>query len=279
MLRKIIIGFMLSFICFVQLGCCSLSLYKSNSELNAMHLNAKFSKSKGKLVNQNFVFLSKFVMTKNQNDYTQICYKGKHLHKDCNDPLIPVNSASGYIVKVDKKNNELYALTAAHWCEPVTKDELYDSTDLIFDDLPLIGYYVTFMGENYKIKRYIMDPINDLCLVYFKSKHSKYAKNVNITKKEPVIGEEIHAISAPNWSYETEFRQHYDGKSSGCDDFECAFTLPATYGSSGSAIINERGEIVSIISRAAIGFNNYTIGARPDQVKIFFEKAYETIRR
>jgi glutathionyl-hydroquinone reductase len=81
------------------------------------------------------------------------------------------------------------------------------------------------------------------------------------------------------WSYDDELRQHYTGTSSGCDDFECAFTIPATYGSSGSAVINERGEIISIISRASIEFNNYAIGAKPEHIKEFLERSYETLRR
>ncbi len=278
MFKKIASGFMLSFICFVQISCCSVNNYKSSSDLYVSYLDKKFSKNKSKAINQNFVFLQKYVMTKNNNDYTQICYEGKEKYYECTDPLIPITSASGYIVITDKKNNTIYALTAAHWCEEVTKDELRDSTELIFDGMPIIGYFSTFMGNNYKIEKYVMDPVNDLCLIKFNSKYSKYAKNAEVTNTEPDIGDKVYTISAPMWSHETEFRQHYTGYSSGCDDYECAFTIPATYGSSGSAVINEKGEIVSIISRAAVGFNNYAIGAKPSEVQQFLEKAYETLR-
>ena len=278
MFKKIASGFMLSFLCFVQISCCSINTYKSSTDVYVSYLNKKFNKNKGKVINQNFVFLQKYVMTKNHNDYTQICYKDKDNYSECHDPLIPVNSASGYVVKVDKNNN-IYALTAAHWCEPVTKNELYDSTELVFDGMPIIGHFVSFMGNNFKIKKYVMDPATDLCLIKFKSKYSNYAKNINVTKFDPAIGDKVYTISAPMWSHEDEFRQHYTGFSSGCDDYECAFTIPATYGSSGSAVINEKGEIISIISRAAVGFNNYAIGAKPAQVNEFLEKAYETLRR
>ena len=46
-------------------------------------------------------------MTKNSNDFTKICYEDDADKKECNDPLTPVNSASGYVVDVDKKNNKL----------------------------------------------------------------------------------------------------------------------------------------------------------------------------
>lgn len=278
MFKKIATGFMLSFICFVQLGCCNIQQYKTSNDIKIVYLNKKFNKSKGVLINQNFIFLQKYVMTKNSNDYTQICYKEKNNYEECNDPLVPVNAASGYVIKVDK-DDHLYAITAAHWCEEVTKDELFDSTDLIFDEMPIVGYYANFMGNNYKIKRYIMDPVSDLCLIKFKSKYSKYAKNIDVASSEPAIGDEVSMISAPMWSYENELRQHYKGYFSGCDENECAFTIPATYGSSGSAVINEKGEIVSVISKAAIAFNNYAMGAKPKDVEIFLERAYEALRR
>jgi len=205
-------------------------------------------------------------------------HKEKNNYKECNDPLVPVNAASGYIVKVDK-DDHLYAITAAHWCEEVTKDELFDSTDLIFDEMPIVGYFANFMGNNYKIKRYIMDPVTDLCLIKFESKYSKYAKDIEVASTEPAIGDEVSMISAPMWSYENDLRQHYKGYFSGCDENECAFTIPATYGSSGSAVINEKGEIVSVISKAAIAFNNYAMGAKPKDIEIFLERAYEALRR
>jgi len=135
------------------------------------------------------------------------------------------------------------------------------------------------MGDNYKIRKYIMDPVSDLCLIKFKSRYSKYAEDMDIVNEDPVIGEAVSMISAPMWSYEIELRQYYSGFSSGCDEYECAFTIPATYGSSGSAVINENGEIVSVISRAAIAFNNYAIGPKPKDIEEFLERAYETLRR
>jgi len=278
MFKKIASGFMLSFLCFVQISCCSINRYKSSQDLHVSYLNQKFNKTKSAARNQNFVFLSQYIMSKDNNDFTKICYAKEDNYADCNDPLTPITSASGYIVDVDKRSGRVYALTAAHWCEETTTDDLYDSTELLFEKMPMIGYYASFMGTQYKIQRYIMDYTSDLCLVVFRSKYANYAKKAKIASKDPEIGEKVISISAPMWSYEEEFRQHYVGLASGCDDFECAFTLPATYGSSGSAVINEKGEIISIISRAAVSFNNYTLGTKPENIKEFLEKAYETLR-
>ena len=268
MFKKVAVGFMLSFLCFVQMSCCSINSFKTKSQIDVEYINAKLNYSMpSKARNQNFVFLSKYIMTKNNNDFTEICYEGKHKHDECFETLAPVNSASGYIFKVNRNTDDLYALTAAHWCIELTKSELYDSTEIIFDDMPIIGLFASFMGKKYRISRYIVDMTSDLCIVKFNSPHSKYAKNAKIAKRDPKIGEEVHMISAPMWSYQKEFRQHYTGKASGCDDYECAFSIPATYGSSGSAVINEKGEIISIISRAAVDFSNYALGAKPASIR------------
>jgi len=279
MFKKIASGFMLSFVCFVQISCCAINNYKSSEELYVSYLDKKFNKTKTIANNQNFIFLTKYVMSKDNNDFTKICYENEDKFVNCNDPLTPVNSASGYVVSTDKSKNDIYALTAAHWCEEISKEELYDTTELIFDKMPLIGYYASFMGSNYKVKRYVMDYTSDLCLVVFTSKYASYAKKTKIANHDPSIGDKVYSISAPMWSYDEEYRQHYTGLASGCDEFECAFTLPATYGSSGSAVINENGEIVSIISRAAVSFNYYTLGTKPVKINEFLEKAYETLHR
>ena len=273
MFKKIFIGFMLSFIVIIQIGCCNLYTKNKNKlDTNTFYLNQKLKNYKNSpLHNQNFVFLFKYILTKNHKDYNEICYNNTKKIINCNDPLVPINSASGYIVKVDKKNNILYAVTAAHWCEPVKKEELYDITELNFDAMPLIASYANFMGNVYRIKKISIDYRNDICLIEFNSDYAKYAKNINVAKSIPDIGEPVYAIAAPEWSHVDEIRQHYTGKFAGCDNFTCSFTLPATYGSSGSAIINKRGEIISIISMASVDFNNYTLGPKLENLQLFLE--------
>ena len=72
MFKKIASGFMFSFLCFVQISCCSIKNYKSTSDLYVSYLNQKFEKTKSVAHNQNFIFLSKYIMTKDSNDFTKI---------------------------------------------------------------------------------------------------------------------------------------------------------------------------------------------------------------
>ena len=91
MFKKIASGFMLSFICFVQISCCSINKYKSSNDLHVSYLNKKFNQTKSVAHNQNFIFLSKYIMTKNSNDFTKICYEEEDKYSECNDPLAPIN--------------------------------------------------------------------------------------------------------------------------------------------------------------------------------------------
>jgi S1-C subfamily serine protease len=274
MFKKVVVGFMITFICSIQIGCCySINTKNKKRDYQTRYLDHQLKNIKNSpLHNQNFVFLTKHVMTKYHKDNNEICYKDTKNKHDCL-PHTPISSASGYIVKVDVKINSLYAITAAHWCEPIEKEELNDIADLILDKKPVIGSFINFMGHEYRINKIKkVDYRNDLCLIEFKSNYARFAKTIEIAKKDPIIGESVYTIAAPLWSHENEIRQHYTGKFSGCNESSCSFTIPSTYGSSGSAIINEKGEIVSIVTRAAIDFNHYTIGPKKESLKIFLEK-------
>jgi len=272
MFKKIIGLAMISFLFVVQVGCCVNNKYsKPKDVLNAEYLNFKFKNKNKILHNQNFVFLTSFVMTRDSNNFNSICYVDEDKSDLCYDPLVPLTSASGYVVNVNKE--KINVLTAAHWCKTLNTEDIMDATGLIFEKDPLVGMYATFMGNDYLIeKKPIMNEKDDLCLIEFESKFYKYAKNMKVANKAPDIGEEIYAISAPQWSHEDEIRQHYQGKFAGCNSHECSFTIPATFGSSGSSVINGKGEIVSIIAKAAVDFNNLAVGPKPEAIKQFLKE-------
>jgi V8-like Glu-specific endopeptidase len=52
----------------------------------------------------------------------------------------------------------------------------------------------------------------------------------------------------------------FDGNFAGCENFHCIYAVPATFGSSGSAIYNQQGELISILVAAATNFENVSMG-------------------
>ena len=80
---------------------------------------------------------------------------------------------------------------------------------------------------------------------------------------------------ARNIIADKNIRNVFEGRFSGSDEYEFIFTIPATYGSSGSGVINENGEIISIITKASVDFKNITFGPTIDQLHHFLERLEE----
>ena len=76
----------------------------------------------------------------------------------------------------------------------------------------------------------------------------------------PSIGETVINVAAPDGIASPNTRLMFDGKFAGCEDLYCMYTIPATFGSSGSAIYNDKGELISILVAAATNFENISMG-------------------
>ena len=69
----------------------------------------------------------------------------------------------------------------------------------------------------------------------------------------------------------------FDGNFAGCEELRCVFTIPATFGSSGSAVYNEKGELISILVAAAVNFESVSMGPHVDALHVLVETVEETI--
>lgn len=216
--------------------------------------------------NENFVFLKKVIMINDMDG--SLCHLGLAEYTMCNTPWMPVVSASGYII--EKKKNTITAITAAHWCF-IDENQHIDSEGRV----PVIKGVVNFLDNDYRIKKYQFNLEHDVCFVEFESRDANLIKNIKIAKEMPKIGEKIYTISAPMWSHENSLRYHFEGRFSGKYNDKYYFTIPATYGSSGSAVINESGEIISIITESLIDFQNLSSGPSLDVLKTLVEERNE----
>ena len=265
----ITLGSIFGFIISLQFGCCT-SL-KNKKVLNSHEKIYKIEQTEQlpDFLN-NFVFLHKSIVGISEDE---ICYFDTHNWQDCQQEVRGLTSASGLIYKVD--NQKLLALTAAHWCSPLFRGEIEMMTDQVFERQPIIVPYANFMGESYALDRMSVDLDNDICVVEFTSNYAHVAKNMEFAKEAPKIGEKIYSVGSPEWVYDPNIRNVFEGRFSGSDEYEFIFTIPATYGSSGSGVINENGEIISIITKASVDFKNITFGPTIDQLHHFLERLEE----
>ena len=184
---------------------------------------------------------------------------------DIDEVYTSSSQASGLAFK--SINNTTYILTADHFCEdynPDSIDELGFSDKLYVED---------YLGNTWADAIVVaQDPLTDLCLV--SSKNMRNVKRIKLAKEMPQMGEDVFAISEPLGIGPDGTALHFTGKFSGCDnDGICYFSIPATFGSSGSVILNDNGEMVGMIQKAVMMLQVMSIGVGAEDIDKFLYKA------
>ena len=135
-----------------------------------------------------------------------------------------------------------------------------------------------FIGESSRIANVVTSSQRaDLCLLEaIKFKDENYTPT-KIAKEMPSIGEELINVAAPDGMASPNTRLMFTGNFSGCEGLNCVYTIPATFGSSGSAVYNSDGELVSLLVAAAVNFENVSMGPHVNTIKILIETVEETV--
>ncbi len=111
----------------------------------------------------------------------------------------------------------------------------------------------------------------DLCLLHIKD---LFLPGVKISKVPPQVGDQLFSISAPLGIFEPPTVPLFSGFYSGpvSDGVNAMITIPAAGGSSGSAVLNRKMELVGIIFATKVGFNQVTLTAKFDSLVKFLNK-------
>lgn len=254
-LNKYLGVFMFSFILFFLFSSCL--AYKNNNQYNkhVKMMNEMYENSDDTpFPNENFLFLYKTLEeTSTKND-------------------VILSSASG--ITFTRKRNTLYALTAGHWCTEESSQDFemfagFMGYEDVNDAYRAIKYKVDYYGKSYNIELIDIDVENDLCLFKFKSAYAKQAKEIPIASNYPNIGDKIYSIGAPFSISDPKIRLHFEGSFAGCPDklVECYYTIPGTFGSSGSGVLNKSGELIGILTISVRDFNTVTGGSKLEAIK------------
>jgi S1-C subfamily serine protease len=176
------------------------------------------------------------------------------------------SSGSGTTIKI---KNRKYVLTAAHVCSPSTFDASFNIIKLlgmIEESVSGIGFY----GNEAKFEIAAIDVQNDLCILepksYWVSPHAKVAKS------SPNQGSEVFAVAAPFGIFEPGMVLGFEGYVSGVDsDGDIVTTIPTRPGSSGSAILDKRGNVCGVTHSAIAQFESLGIGTPVEKVHDLIE--------
>lgn len=217
--------------------------------------------------NDYFVYFEKHVLVDKDLEF---CVVGEECDNDKVETT-SLSSASGGVISV--KDDILFALTAAHFCFDTEEDLLdtgKDGKTIEFKKL-IIVHFLNTATSAYIEK---IDPKSDLCLLSFRMQEIETSKvelkDIKLAKKMPDIGENIFTVSSPLSIYGKSFRLHFNGNFGGCDSrYGCMYTIPATYGSSGSLVLNKKGQLISVVSISIIPFQNISAGPHVDDIRKF----------
>ena len=183
----------------------------------------------------------------------------------CEDILsvLPIGnmSASGSGLVVESLSHSTYILTADHVCRMSDTEIVEVRTpggiaQVVMSQttvLRTIDYY-----GNIRIAQfYSSDEENDVCLIRTRG---TWGKPVPIAESLPEIGEKVYNVAAPLGVFSPGMVPMFEGSYSGHDSSQRHYySLPARPGSSGSAIINSRGEVVGVLHSAFRGLEHMAI--------------------
>jgi len=179
-------------------------------------------------------------------------------------PDVYEGQASG--MAIASNGDKTYVLTADHFCEN------FEELSITHNSLNL-GSILTiydFQGNQWDAEIVAQDSRKDLCLI---ETNMPISREISVADSMPGIGDQVHSIASPLGIGGNSAAPHFNGQFSGCDGFTCYFTLPAAPGSSGSLILNDRGEIVGMTQMATHYMQNIAMGVGVTAIRTFLTRA------
>lgn len=171
-------------------------------------------------------------------------------------------SGTGSGVVVGTKDGKSLVLTAGHVCNGTESMVPSTQTFTMQYSMELTSGY----GNEATGTVIALDLINDLCLVVA---DDYLGPALRIAESPPLLHEKIYTMSSPLGLAAPLAVPIFDGYFAGEVSTLSVFTIPAAPGSSGSPILNKHGEIISIISAAAVSFDEYAIGCQTTLLQNF----------
>ena len=164
-------------------------------------------------------------------------------------------SGSGFLVDYDG-NGGMFAITAAHSCNSPFKESVSLIQVTSYDGVRRDAYVVESVTEF------------DICILHVPKINRPF---LPLAQRAPRIGEPVFTVSAPLGIFSAGALLMFKGYSSGAmSKVISGYTIPSASGSSGSPILNERGEVVGMTSAKMKGFENFCLSPHYNLLKIIY---------
>ena len=160
--------------------------------------------------------------------------------------------ATGSGVIVENGDDGSYALTAGHICADKSIKRIAAKVKKFVYHFKVID----LRGRVYPVEILHVNNELDTCILYVRGLKRQA---VEISKKKPEEGDRVYNLAAPVGIFDINMVPIFQGFYSGNTKKKAIYTIPAKGGSSGSPIINHRGELVGMVSMAFIYFSHACI--------------------
>jgi len=177
---------------------------------------------------------------------------------------IPFATFSSSGLMFNRVEGVTYILTAAHFCIQENSDYAIVSAEDLTNEI----YVRTDNSLRYDAEVIHYDTDTDICLM---SSDIPIDRSISLSKKMPLEGSKIYYVGAPIGVHIPNASARFEGIYSGCNGERCVYTIPSAHGSSGSLIINRRGDIVGMVLASVIDFNYITLGVGVRELREFLE--------
>jgi len=171
--------------------------------------------------------------------------------------------SSGSGIVVAHRNNRTYILTANHVCTENSPAIAYVNVLGSIVQVTLTRTEaltsVDINGVTREAQRDLSDPDNDVCII---STEGTWGPAVPVAAEQPPIGSVVYNIAAPRGIFDIGMVPIFMGMYSGpMSDGNEIYTIPARPGSSGSAVLNEAGQIVGVLHSVMVNFPHISAAA------------------
>ena len=184
------------------------------------------------------------------------------------EPIEMSSKGSGIVVGTTQSGNSA-VLTANHVCNPAPFLVALWAAGAE-KEISITDFYGNVYEARVILSNIIANIKDDLCLLEVEGFKDL---GVPLADGEVIYGEKVYSVAAPMAFFSPGMVPMLDGYYSGdvfsSNGIDSVYTVPAREGSSGSAILNENGEIVGVVHSSLTGFQHVAICSTQYQVRAF----------
>jgi len=180
------------------------------------------------------------------------------------DPYMLFSSGSGMVIR---HNNSKVILTAAHVCKVDEFKGMLGSFE---------GAKIVLRAIDRDNKKFYVDVIKydvdlDVCLL---NAEKLPMSAIEVSPVKPEYGDRVYNISAPVGIADGEMVPLYEGFFFGISNNRAFYSIPVIGGSSGSAVLNVKGEVVGMIHSVHYRFHHISLSVTHRNLWNFVNSSY-----